>query len=101
MKSIDGWYGTPADGANPGFRAPQPCLSTRTAATWSSASTRRCAHSPIERCSTAARLGLHPTDLTCLDLLGSRGPMTPGHLAAETSLTPGAITAAVDRLERK
>jgi DDE superfamily endonuclease len=26
-KSIDGWYGTPAHGANPGFRAPQdgPC----------------------------------------------------------------------------
>jgi DNA-binding MarR family transcriptional regulator len=49
----------------------------------------------------AARLGLHPTDLTCLDLLLSRGPMTPGQLAAETGLTPGAITAAVDRLERK
>lgn len=48
----------------------------------------------------AARLGLHPTDLTCLDLL-SRGPMTPGQLAAATGLTPGAITAAVDRLERK
>jgi DNA-binding MarR family transcriptional regulator len=49
----------------------------------------------------AGRLGLHPTDLTCLDLLLSRGPMTPGQLAAETGLTPGAITAAVDRLERK
>jgi DNA-binding MarR family transcriptional regulator len=49
----------------------------------------------------AARLGLHPTDLTCLDLLRSHGPMPPGQLAAETGLTPGAITAVVDRLERK
>ncbi len=23
MKTIEGWYGTPAHGANPGFRAPQ------------------------------------------------------------------------------
>lgn len=53
----------------------------------------------------AARLGLHPTDQKCLDLIWqstmikAAGPMTPGHLAKLTQLTTGAITGVLDRLE--
>ena len=48
----------------------------------------------------AVRLGINRTDLQCLDIAYRRGPLTAGQLAEETSLTPGAITAALDRLER-
>ena len=49
----------------------------------------------------AARLGIHPTDLNCLNLLQLHGPLTAGQLAEHASLTKGgAITAALDRLER-
>jgi DNA-binding MarR family transcriptional regulator len=47
----------------------------------------------------ADRLGLNPTDHKCLDLLASKGLMTAGELADATSLTTGAITGVVDRLE--
>jgi DNA-binding MarR family transcriptional regulator len=50
---------------------------------------------------TVARLvGLHSTDLECLDLLFLSGPATAGRLAAHTGLTTGATTAVIDRLER-
>ena len=49
---------------------------------------------------TVARLvGLHSTDLECLDLLFLSGPATAGRLAAHTGLTTGATTAVIDRLE--
>jgi DNA-binding MarR family transcriptional regulator len=49
----------------------------------------------------AARLGIHPTDLNCLNLLQLHGPLTAGQLAEHAGLTKGgAITAALDRLER-
>jgi DNA-binding MarR family transcriptional regulator len=48
----------------------------------------------------ADRLGLNITDHKCLDLVLLHGPMTAGALAAATGMTTGAITAAVDRLER-
>ena len=49
---------------------------------------------------TVARLvGLHSTDLECLDLLYLSGPVTAGRLAAHTGLTTGATTAVIDRLE--
>ena len=47
----------------------------------------------------AGQVGLHPTDLECLDLLYLNGPLTAGALAELTGLTTGAITAALDRLE--
>ncbi len=47
----------------------------------------------------ADRLGLNPTDHKCLGLLASKGLMTAGELADVTSLTTGAITGVVDRLE--
>lgn len=48
----------------------------------------------------ADRLGLNPTDHKCVDLLLLDGPQTAGELAGRTALTTGAITAAIDRLER-
>src|SRR5438132_5236412 len=48
----------------------------------------------------ADRLGLNPTDHKCVDLLLLKGPMTAGELADSTGLTTGAITGAVDRLEK-
>src|SRR5262245_36584085 len=47
----------------------------------------------------ADRLGLHPTDHKCADLLHINGPMTAGELADLTGLTTGAITGVIDRLE--
>src|SRR3954454_21746656 len=48
----------------------------------------------------ADRLGLNPTDHKCVDMLLLDGPQTAGELASRTALTTGAITAALDRLER-
>ena len=48
----------------------------------------------------ADRLGMNPTDLQCLNVLGETGPVTAGRLAELTGLTTGAITGVVDRLER-
>lgn len=48
----------------------------------------------------ADRLGLNLTDHKCVDLLLLNGPLTAGELARMTALTTGAITAAVDRLEK-
>jgi DNA-binding MarR family transcriptional regulator len=48
----------------------------------------------------ADRVGIHPTDLECLDILNWTGPVTAGRLAELTGLTTGAITGVVDRLER-
>lgn len=47
-----------------------------------------------------AALGLGRTDLRCLDVLEREGPATAGRLAEATGLTSGAMTAAIDRLER-
>jgi DNA-binding MarR family transcriptional regulator len=48
----------------------------------------------------ADALGLHRTDLRCLDILDRDGPMTAGRLARLAHLSPGAMTALLDRLER-
>ncbi|HSJ50345.1 MAG TPA: MarR family transcriptional regulator [Actinomycetota bacterium] len=47
----------------------------------------------------AAVLGLNPTDQRCLGLLVLRGPMTAGRLARHASVSAGAMTASLDRLE--
>jgi DNA-binding MarR family transcriptional regulator len=47
----------------------------------------------------ANRLGITPTDVRCLNLLGA-GPRTARQLADELNLTPSAITTVVDRLEK-
>jgi DNA-binding MarR family transcriptional regulator len=43
--------------------------------------------------------GLNRTDWRCLDILGTRGPMTAGQLAEAAHLTTGAVTGVVDHLE--
>jgi DNA-binding MarR family transcriptional regulator len=48
----------------------------------------------------ADRLGMNRTDAQCMDLISRLGPMTAGELAERVGLTPGAITAVLDRLER-
>ncbi|MDE3074652.1 MAG: MarR family transcriptional regulator [Chloroflexota bacterium] len=47
----------------------------------------------------AAQLGIGPTDLECLALLQELGATSAGQLADMLSLTTGAITGVVDRLE--
>jgi len=48
----------------------------------------------------ADALGIHRTDHRILDVLDLEGPVTAGRLAELAGLTTGALTAAVDRLER-
>jgi DNA-binding MarR family transcriptional regulator len=48
----------------------------------------------------AEALGLNRTDMRCVDALERTGPMTAGQLAETTGLTSGAMTTALDRLER-
>jgi DNA-binding MarR family transcriptional regulator len=48
----------------------------------------------------SASLGLGASDSQFLTLLQSRGPMTPGQLAAATRLSSGTVTGVIDRLEK-
>src|SRR5215216_2502431 len=48
----------------------------------------------------ADRLGISATDVKCYSILRQTGPITAGELADRTSLTTGAITGVIDRLER-
>jgi DNA-binding MarR family transcriptional regulator len=48
----------------------------------------------------ADRLGVGATDVKCYSILRQTGPITAGDLAERTSLTTGAITGVIDRLER-
>lgn len=45
-------------------------------------------------------LGVNRTDSRCFGILVLRGPMTAGQLAEATGTSPGAMTTALDRLER-
>jgi DNA-binding MarR family transcriptional regulator len=45
-------------------------------------------------------LGVNRTDLRVLDILEQSGPLAAGKLAAEAGLSPGAMTASIDRLEK-
>jgi len=48
----------------------------------------------------ADRLGLHVTDLRCLNILLEAGSVPAGEIGERTGLTTGAVTRMVDRLER-
>lgn len=49
----------------------------------------------------ADRIGMHPTDVQCLNLLTlEQEPLTTGQIAELTGLTSGSATRLVDRLER-
>jgi DNA-binding MarR family transcriptional regulator len=62
---------------------------------------RSSAYSVLFNEAVADCVGLNATDLRCLDIIGRLGPLTPGRLAELTSLTTGAITGVVDKLERR
>lgn len=50
----------------------------------------------------AASLGVHPTDLRCLEILLTQLPTAlPSQLATALGLTSGSVTAMLDRLEGK
>jgi DNA-binding MarR family transcriptional regulator len=46
-------------------------------------------------------LGLHRTEMRCLDILDREGPMTAGQLAEKARISPGAMTSVLDRIEKK
>lgn len=46
------------------------------------------------------RSGMNPTDLQCINILRQAGPITAGQLAETVGLTAGAVTGAIDRMER-
>jgi DNA-binding MarR family transcriptional regulator len=48
----------------------------------------------------ADAIGLNRTDMRCIDVLHRDGALTAGQLAEATGLTTGAMTTALDRLER-
>ena len=48
----------------------------------------------------SGHLELKGTDLQCLDLIDSRGPLSPGSLARLAGLHPATMTGVIDRLER-
>ncbi|MEU0783659.1 MarR family transcriptional regulator [Streptomyces sp. NPDC006173] len=49
----------------------------------------------------ADHVGLHPTDVQCVNLLSlEQGPVTTGRIAEMTGLTTGSATRLVDRLEK-
>lgn len=48
----------------------------------------------------AEKADLHVTDAECIDFLLESGSATAGELAKATGLTTGAMTAAIDRLEK-
>lgn len=48
----------------------------------------------------AERLGVHDTDLHCLNIIENSGELSAGELATQAGLTPGAITGVIDRLDR-
>lgn len=49
----------------------------------------------------AAKYGLGITDVKTLSVLMQEGPMTAGRLAQRLSLTTGAVTNVIDRLQRR
>jgi len=49
----------------------------------------------------AKRMGMGASELAALEHLEAAGPMTPGQLGGRLSMSPGAVTALVDRLEKR
>ena len=56
---------------------------------------------PRYAASLAKRMGMGPSELAALEHLQGAGPMTPGRLGGRLSMSPGAVTALVDRLEAR
>ena len=50
---------------------------------------------------TAKRMSLEASELAALEHLQAAGPMTQKHLGKRLSMSPGAVTAMIDRLESR
>src|SRR5215203_822651 len=50
---------------------------------------------------TAKRMSLEASELAALEHLQAAGPMTHKHLSERLSMSPGAVTAMIDRLESR
>jgi DNA-binding MarR family transcriptional regulator len=50
---------------------------------------------------TAKRMSLEASELAALEHLQAAGPMSQKHLAERLSMSPGAVTAMIDRLESR
>ena len=50
---------------------------------------------------TAKRMSLEASELAALEHLQASGPMTQKHLGERLSMSPGAVTAMIDRLESR
>jgi DNA-binding MarR family transcriptional regulator len=48
----------------------------------------------------AAMVGLHRTDLRCLEIAGRGGPLSAGALAEQAGLSASAVTSVIDRAEQ-
>jgi DNA-binding MarR family transcriptional regulator len=48
----------------------------------------------------AKRLGISAADLRCVNVIQNAGGLTAGELAREVGVTTGAVTGAIDRLEK-
>ena len=77
--------------SSPATRA-SPCLPARAA---SQTASQTLDHAIAEY------LGIDDTAFRCLDIVDQEGPMTAGRLAERARLSPGAMTALLDRLEAK
>ena len=62
---------------------------------------RTSAASVLHSQAVARRVGISPSDLECLDLILLGGPASAGQIGERTSLTSGAVTGLIDRLERR
>jgi len=58
------------------------------------------AHSTVHGAAIAAKVGINPVDLECLDLLQIYGPLPAGQLATHAGLSTATMTTIVDRLEK-
>ncbi len=82
----------------PEHAAPAPAALTDLGRRLTLAGQRNATDAVMMHQAVADRLGLHVTDLRCLNLLRLGGPATPGELATRTGLTTGAVTRMIDRL---
>ncbi|MDR9780832.1 MarR family winged helix-turn-helix transcriptional regulator [Rhizobium redzepovicii] len=48
----------------------------------------------------AAKVGVSPVDLECLDYIVEHGEVTAGQISTRSGLTTGAVTGLIDRLEK-
>src|SRR5690606_7599808 len=63
----------------------------------------RALHSAVDALNQAVAdlLGIHRTDLRCIDILARHHPVSASQLAELAGLTTGAMTSVLDRLERE